>query len=276
MKTRPLALWLWYRGDRFRGYQRQVEGPTVQGALEEALAAAGVEATPVSSGRTDRGVHARMQVVSFRPKGGGDAEAILAALRPHLPPAMGIAAFHSAEPSFHAQWSATAKQYRYRLILAGHGPSRWAPFAWRPADEPRLHAHADPARLETLLRRAEGTRDFISFHEKSSPRKPRALWECRLVELGDGLFEARLRGEGFARYQVRYLVGSAVAACAGALPVEAYEAALDSGQPIAGVKAPGQGLILWDVEYPPAVDPFGADRATVTAIPLEPPFLSPR
>ena len=67
-----------------------------------------------------------------------------------------------------------------------------------------------------------------------------------------------------------------MAACAGALPVDAYEAALDSGQAIAGVKAPGHGLILWEVEYPPAVDPFAAERATIPAVPPEPPFVSSR
>jgi len=273
MKTPPIALWLWYRGDRFRGFQRQAEGPTVQEAIEGALSEAGLEASPAPSGRTDRGVHARMQVVSFRVRGGAAAEEVRGALEPWLPRGLGIAHAALARPEFHAQWSAVEKEYRYRLQLCGSAAEEWGPFAWAPEQQPRLHAQVAPERLAELLRYAEGTRDFIAFHEKSSVRRPRTLMAAELVELGGGLFEARLRGDGFARYQVRYLVGSAVATAGGKLSEEQWRAALDRGEAIPGFKAPAEGLVLWEVRYPSGVDPFpGELREAAPGVPGEPPF----
>lgn len=273
MKTSPVALWLWYQGDLFRGYQRQLEGPTVQQVLEETLIAGGYQATPAPSGRTDRGVHARMQVVSFRPKGGGQPEEIRRLLEASLPPGVGVAAATLAHPSFHAQWSANAKEYRYRLLLGPDPRPEWEPFAWRPRTHPRLEGcEPTPERVAAVLGRIVGTRDFIAFHEKSSVQKPRTLARAQLVPLGDGLYEATLQGEGFARYQVRYLVGSAVAVAAGVLAENDFVQALERGVAIPGLKAPGHGLILWEVGYPPEVDPFAALRAGGTTLPTRPPF----
>ncbi|MFP2959881.1 tRNA pseudouridine synthase A [Myxococcus sp. 1LA] len=272
-KRIPVALWIWYRGGIFRGFQRQVEGPTVQSALEEALQSVGVPATLMPSGRTDKGVHARMQVVSVRLEAGDSAESLEQRLPPRLPPGLGLCGVRRPT-SFHAQWSACGKEYRYRFQLGGAMAPAWAPYALDVPSEPRLlGTTVTPERLEAVLRRAEGTRDFIAFHEKSSPRKPRTLESATLHELGGGLYEARLRGEGFARYQVRYLVGGALKVAAGLLPEEAWLAALETGQAMEGFKAPAHGLVLWEVRYPPGVDPFTAgERLHPPGLPLEPPF----
>lgn len=272
-KRIPVALWIWYRGGIFRGFQRQPEGPTVQSALEEALRSVGVPATLMPSGRTDRGVHARMQVVSVRLEAGDSAESLEERLPPRLPPGLGLCGVRRPT-SFHAQWSASGNEYRYRLQLGGAVTPGWAPYALDVPAEPLFQATAVvPERLEALLRSAAGTRDFIAFHEKSSPRKPRTLESATLHELGGGLYEARLRGDGFARYQIRYLMGSALKVAAGLLPEEAWLAALETGQAMEGFKAPAHGLVLWEVRYPPNVDPFTAgERLHPPGLPLEPPF----
>ncbi|WAM23045.1 tRNA pseudouridine synthase A [Myxococcus sp. NMCA1] len=272
-KRIPVALWIWYRGGIFRGFQRQPEGPTVQSALEEALRSVGVPATLMPSGRTDRGVHARMQVVSVRLEAGDSAESLEKRLPPRLPPGLGLCGVRRPT-SFHAQWSASGKEYRYRFQLGGAVTPDWAPYALDVSAEPLFQATAvTPERLGALLRSAEGTRDFIAFHEKSSPRKPRTLESATLHELGGGLYEARLRGDGFARYQIRYLMGSALKVAAGLLPEEAWLAALETGQTLEGFKAPAHGLVLWEVRYPPGVDPFTAgERLHPPGLPLEPPF----
>jgi tRNA pseudouridine38-40 synthase len=270
-----MALWLWYRGDRFRGYQRQVQGPTVQECLERALGELGVGATPAPSGRTDLGVHARMQVVSFRAPDGVSPERLQAELPPRLPEGLGLCLARRAHRDFHAQWSCSGKEYRYRLRLAPGG-ARGEGSSWDVSGHPRLTGKVTPERLSEVLQQARGTRDFIAFHEKSSPRKPRTLERVELVELGDGLFEARLSGSGFGRYQVRYLVGSATLTASGALPEAQWRAALESGETIEGLRAPAEGLVLWDVRYPPRVDPFSAEeRNAAPGLPPEPPFVAP-
>ena len=276
-KRIPVALWIWYRGGNFRGFQRQPEGPTVQEALEGALRSVGVPATVMPSGRTDRGVHARMQVVSVRLEAGDSPESLAQRLPAHLPPGLGLCLVRRPG-SFHAQWSASGKGYRYRMRLGGGAPvPEWAPYSLDVAGEVGLHgqgATVKPERVAELLAMAAGTRDFIAFHEKSSPRKPRTLESATLHERGGGLYEARLVGDGFARYQVRYVVGGALKVAAGLLPEEAWLAALETGAAMEGFKAPAHGLMLWEVRYPPGVDPFTApERLHPPGLPLEPPFL---
>ncbi|HYO52545.1 tRNA pseudouridine(38-40) synthase TruA [Archangium sp.] len=275
MKRTPAALWIWYRGTHFRGYQRQPDGPTVQETLEDSLRKAGVPYPVMAAGRTDRGVHARMQVVSVRLPPFYTSEMLSERLPPHLPPELGLCVARRPPEGFHAQWSAAGKEYRYRLQLGGPPPEAWRPFVMETASEPRLMEGGalKPERVAELLGAAVGRRDFHAFHEHSSLRKPRTLESATLHELGNGLFEARLRGDGFGRYQVRYLVGSALLTAAGVLSEELFRSALDSGTSIPGLKAPAHGLLLWEVHYPPAVDPFPPEeRARAPGLPLAPPF----
>ncbi|HEX8823581.1 MAG TPA: tRNA pseudouridine(38-40) synthase TruA [Archangium sp.] len=277
MKRTPAALWIWYRGTDYLGFQRQPEGLTVQEALETSLKKAGVPYTLMPAGRTDRGVHARMQVASIRLPPFYTSEMLSERIVPHLPPDLGLCVARRPVPGFHAQWSAVGKEYRYRIQLGGAPAEAWRPFVMEPSTEPRLEGLVlKPERVAELLGAAVGQRDFYAFHEHSSLRKPRTLESSTLHHLGNGLFEARLRGDGFGRYQVRYLVGSALLTAAGALPEEHYRAALDSGTPIPGLKAPAKGLLLWEVRYAPELDPFTPEeRARPPGLPLGPPFCLP-
>lgn len=274
MKRTPAALWIWYRGTHFRGYQRQPDCLTVQEALEDSLRKAGVPYPVMASGRTDRGVHARMQVVSVRLPPCYTSEMLSERLPPQLPPGLGLCVARRPDKGFHSQWSAAGKEYRYRIQLGGTPSAAWRPFVMEPSTEPRLQGlPLRPERVAELLGAAVGCRDFHAFHEHSSLRKPRTLESATLHALGAGLFEARLRGDGFGRYQVRYLVGSALLTASGALSEEIFRSALDSGTTIPGLKAPAQGLVLWEVRYPPALDPFPPEeRALAPGLPLEPPF----
>ncbi|MFE8598119.1 tRNA pseudouridine(38-40) synthase TruA [Archangium violaceum] len=278
MKRTPAALWIWYRGTHFRGYQRQPEGPTVQETLEASLRKAGVPYTVMGAGRTDRGVHARMQVVSVRLPPCYTSEMLSERLPPHVPPDLGLCVARRPPDGFHAQWSAVGKEYRYRIQLGGTASEPWRPFVMDPSAEPRLMEGSalKPERIAELLGAAVGCRDFRAFHENSSLCKPRTLESATLHELGNGLFEARLKGDGFGRYQVRYLVGSTLLTAAGVLSEELFRSALDRGTSLPGLKAPAQALLLWEVLYPPAVDPFPAEeRARAPGLPLAPPFSLP-
>jgi tRNA pseudouridine38-40 synthase len=275
LKRLPASLWIWYRGGAFRGFQRQTEGPTVQEVLEGALREAGVPSMGVMpAGRTDLGVHARMQVVSLRLAAEDSPEALAARLPALLPPSLGLCVARRPHPSFHSQWSAAGKTYRYRVQFGGKVAPEWRPYVMEVAEEPRLAPHdIAPGRLVELLGMAVGQRDFSAFHERSSPRKPRTLESATLNELGGGLFEVILRGDAFARYQVRYLVGSALLTAAGGLPEERWRAALESAESIPGLKAAASGLVLWEVRYPAKLDPFTpAERAAPPGLPEGPPF----
>lgn len=114
---RNFCLTLCYDGTRYRGWQRQGNtGATIQGKVEAVLSRA--LAQPVetaASGRTDAGVHAREQVVSFRGHTELSCEEILQALRDYLPEDIGATALAEAPPRFHARLSCREKTYLYRV-----------------------------------------------------------------------------------------------------------------------------------------------------------------
>lgn len=291
--SKAIALWCWYHGGPFRGYQSQPKGPTVQDVLIAALRDAGFSRNPVPSGRTDLGVHARMQVLGMRivenvepPEVANRLNAQLAVTslnrwmhssasialsgEPERTVAplvagnhLGIAVSCEAPHKFHPQWRSQLKEYRYRILLADD--PQWAPYAWR--------TDVDPMRAQEYLRLAEGTHDFYAFHDKSSTQMPRTLTSTQVVQLMPHLWEFRVQGPGFARYMVRYLVGAAVSLALGQIHVDDYLRALNEAVPMNGFKAPAQGLILWRVAYPKEMDPFGGASPV---LPQAPPFFDPR
>lgn len=275
-ETIKVVGWVWYRGEAFRGFQKQPSGPTVQEALGQALSKLGIlNVMPMPAGRTDAGVHARMQVLSLRLPQSMPLEKVASLWKEAIgSDALGVAMIKKAPPGFHAQWQAKKKEYRYRVALGPLSPN-WASYAWHPHEEERLKALPLPSsgRLRELLSACVGTHDFLAFHEKSSVRKLRTIEKAEWVELAPGLGEARLVGDSFARYQVRYLIGGVVATAMGLLPESLWRQALSDATPMAGVKAPGKGLTLWEVGYPREVDPFSPEeRREALGVPRVPPF----
>jgi len=271
-RTARLVAWTWYRGEHFRGFQSQPGGGTVQQHVEEALATLGIPGRPTAASRTDKGVHARMQVLRFRRAAGWDAASLERALEEKLAPAAGVACVREAPDAFHPAWSATGKEYRYRLWPAGRGAA--PPGCWRLDESPKLAAAPwNPERLAALLRAAVGTRDFSALHSGERTREVRTLRSAEVVPLPDGRWDVRLVGDGFGRHQVRVMVGTAALVAAGVLPEAAWRAAVEQAAPVDGLRAPGEGLVLWEVHYPTDLDPFSpADRAAPAGLPAEPPF----
>jgi tRNA pseudouridine38-40 synthase len=188
--------------------------------------------------------------------------------------AWGICCARSARDGFHAQWSSVGKEYRYRLRLDPRADAPWEPYSWSPGEQPRLTAKKlDVARLAGALRVLEGTRDFSAFHQASSSRCLRTIHRAELVESASGVLDIRIRGDRFGRQQIRFMVGAAAAVAAGALAEEDFLRSIAEAAPLPGVKAPARGLVLWDVHYPAAVDPFDAEeRLRAAALPADPPF----
>lgn len=269
MPSLRAALWLWYRGTDFRGWQRQSQRPTVQESVEEALRACGIVSGLAAAARTDRGVHARQQVASLRVPSKTELRALAETLQG---PDWGCAGAAAAGPGFHAQWTPCTKEYRYRLCV-GRPPPAWAAYAWDIGGDARLAGHAGaPEAMATALHAATGTRDFFAFHAASSPRRARTLSDVALLTFENGLWELRLRGSGFGRYQVRALVGGAALVASGQRTAEAWRAALEDGVRFAGLLAPAHGLILWALDYA-GHSPF--DGKLPAHLPGGPPFEEP-
>lgn len=254
-----MAIWTWYYGTRFHGYQFQPGFNTIQGALFQAFRQAGLSRRHVASARTDRGVHARMQVLSLRVPVDEDVRRLPEKLRQYCPDDIGIAGVVAAPPKFNAAWSASGKEYRYRL--GWQLSAAWRGAAWEVSFEPQHLAES----LALFIR----VSDFAAFVE-SRPRR-REVRAASLHACGEQLWEIRLTGDKFGRRQVRRMVGAAVAYSRGALEPSALRSRLEGNSAPLPYVAPPQGLVLWDVAYPESLRPRFDAEATAM-LPPEPPF----
>ncbi len=243
-------LTLAHLGAPFAGWQRQPNAPTVQATLEEAVAKlAGTPVVTVAAGRTDAGVHARGQVIHLDLERPLPERALVHGLNHHLPASVRILAAAPAAPGFHARYSATAREYRYRIVRARVVDPFRSPFAWQLGGSLAL----DAMRSATAL--LVGRHDFAAFalaggaHRTSVRTLLHAAWEEDDDELA-----LRLVGDGFLRGMVRGLVGTLIEVGRGRRE-PASIAALLAGETraAAGPTAPAHGLCLERVCYPAAL-----------------------
>jgi tRNA pseudouridine38-40 synthase len=241
-------LTLEYDGGPFVGWQRQGNGPSVQGALEEAvLAFSGEQVTLVAAGRTDAGVHARGQVAHLDLARDMAPErlrnAVNALIRPQ-PIAVVQAARVAAD--FSARFGAIGRRYTYSILNRRAPPALDRGRVWhvpQPLDVERMHAAA-----QALI----GRHDFSSFRaaecQAASPVKTLDLVHVRRD--GDRI-EIAVRARSFLHHQVRNIVGTLRPVGEGREPVGFIADVLAArDRKAAGPTAPACGLCLVAVDYP--------------------------
>ncbi len=259
MERRFYALRLCYDGGRFRGFQRQPGLPTVQAALEDALAAAGVRAPLRVAARTDAGVHALAQVVSFAARTTLEPAALRRTLNAALPDGVLVLDAVRVRPSFHARSAALARTYVY--LVGTPAPEALKGYAWSLPDArafPDVAAPAlDPAAMRDALGRVVGEHDFAGFARPGEQRGTvRTILRAELVSASWAPLHAIvLEGKGFLRAMVRNLVGTIVAVGLGRASPDLLGDLLAARVRYRGVRAPGWGLTLARVTYPPGVWP---------------------
>jgi len=242
-----IRLNLEYDGTRFVGWQRQLNGLSVQQVVEEALSE--IVSAPVgvvSSGRTDAGVHALGMTVHFD----SPRELPLSAYREgvnRLLPADVVVREAAAVPdNFHARFSAVGKWYRYTLWTATVRSALHAHRCWHVRRALNLDAMQKASSL--LL----GEHDFAAFTVSGCDAETtvRRIDHLRLRR-EESFLHLDVVGNGFLRYMVRRLVGTLVEVGCGKRTPGALATLLDRpGEHLAGVTAPPQGLFLMRVHYP--------------------------
>jgi tRNA pseudouridine38-40 synthase len=254
---RTIKLTLSYDGTDFAGWQRQQDCRTVQATLEEAIEKiTGARSATLASGRTDAGVHALGQVVSFRTASRLSIEVLQRALNANLPHSMAVLDMAEVHDGFHATHDALRKRYRY---VIHDGPVRDAfarRYAWHYA-----HGRLDAGAMQRAAMPLIGTHDFSSFETTGAPRKTsiRTVYDLH-IERGRGdrgqFVTLEIEANGFLYNMVRTIVGTLVDVGRGARP-ESWPgevlAAMDRRR--AGRTAPPQGLFLVNVEYPTCGSP---------------------
>ena len=240
-------LTLEYHGGRFAGWQRQANGPSVQGAIEAALRALEPDAPSIAgAGRTDAGVHATGQVAHCDLARDWEPFRLAEALNWHLKPdPVAVLAAERVADDFHARFSATGRRYLYRVVCRRAPLTIERGLAWRLSHD--LDAGAMQAAADLLV----GQHDFTTFRsaqcQAASPVK--TLDEFRIERAGEEI-RCHLAARSFLHNQVRSLVGTLERVGTGKWPVARVADALAARNRAAcGPVAPPDGLYLADVIY---------------------------
>lgn len=239
-----------YDGTAYHGFSRQKNAHTVQAEMEGALSATlGERVRVVPAGRTDAGVHALGQVVTFRTLATLPAPAIERALNARLPDDIVIVEAAEASRDFHARRSARRRCYRY-TIWRGRQRNVW----WRWYSH-HVPGHLDVYAMRQASRLLIGRHDFRAFTTgagkdvrpgRSTVRRvDRANW----TEEQDFLY-FDVCADGFLRQMVRGIVGTLLWVGRGKMPPTAFADLLTGAERVhAGPNAPARGLVLMQVEY---------------------------
>jgi len=250
---RNLKMILAYDGADFSGWQVQPDAPTVQGTLASAIGRiTGEKVLPQGSGRTDAGVHALAQVVTFVTESTVPTENFQKALNDILPASVRVLEVSQVVQDFHARHSACAKTYRYRIHRAAICPPFLARYVWHypyPLDESAMTQAAGFV---------VGEHDFTSFaavdpergREGEMASNVRTIFSSSWERTGDE-FVYTVKGSGFLHHMVRNLVGTFILVGKGTLRAGDLTRILAArNRSAAGATAPASGLYLVSVEYP--------------------------
>lgn len=235
-----------YDGTDFFGFQVQDRERTVQGEIERALrAVTGGETRVIGAGRTDRGVHARGQIVGFQVKWRHDLADLQRALNAVLAADVALVRMGVAAEGFHPRFSAVGRSYRYTVLNR----------AWRSPLE-RMHAWhvAEPIDVARMIQASQclvSTHDFATFGRPPQGENTvrtvfRTGWQER-----DGFLTFDIEANAFLYRMVRSVVGMLVKVGTQQVSVAAFEALLTAkDRNCIQQVAPAHGLCLMRVDYP--------------------------
>ncbi|MGI9596797.1 MAG: tRNA pseudouridine(38-40) synthase TruA [Acidimicrobiales bacterium] len=246
-----------YDGSNFRGLAPNDGVRTVPGELQRVIEPL-IGAAPdiVMSGRTDAGVHAWGQVLSFEMADGAvDPERIQRSVNTRLGPEIVIREATLVDGGFSARFSATGRRYRYHIVNRPVPDPFWASTAWW------LAAPVDLAEMERGCSHLVGEHDFSSFCRRPKPAPDadgnivepslvRRITGARWVDLGDDVLRFEIEGSAFCHQMVRSIVGFLAAVGTGKRRAdELPEVLAAKDRSAAEQPAPPQGLTLWQVDY---------------------------
>jgi tRNA pseudouridine38-40 synthase len=241
-----IALGIEYDGTDFFGWQRLTEGPSVQGAVEEALSKVAAHPVLVScAGRTDAGVHGRCQVVHFDTDARRELRGWVLGACSNLPASVAVLWAQPVPDSFHARFSARSRRYRYHILnrpVRAALDARYVTWERLPLDAQRMHEAA-----QSLL----GEHDFSAFRALScqAPHPRRSVLEISVRREGEHVM-LEIEANAFLHHMVRNIAGSLLLVGRGEQPVE-WMAELLAGRDrqMAGPTAPASGLTFIGPRY---------------------------
>jgi len=244
-----ISLEIEYVGTNYFGFQIQekknTKEITIQGVLEEALTKFfGQKIRIVYASRTDRGVHARGQIINFKIDTTAPLKNIKTAINSLLPPDIRIKKIKAVGLDFHARFWAKSKIYRY-IILNKKEPSVfWEGFAWQVTDE------LDLAAMEKVANKLLGKKDFSLFAKKPEKYKDaiRTIKSIAVKKKGNFAY-IEIEADGFLRYMARNIVSFLIKVASGKISTKVVDPILQKKAKYINKPAPAAGLYLCSVKY---------------------------
>lgn len=240
-----------YDGTNFHGFQRQDRGRTVQASVEAALKSIGWQDSAIlSAGRTDAGVHAVAQVISFEFGWKHPTEALRDAINANLPADIAAQSVEEVSSEFHPRYSARSRRYRYRIFCNRVRQPLRERYAWRVWPSVSQDLLQDAAKIFI------GTHDFSAF---GAPYKPggstiRQIFSSKWMIKGSDLVYEVL-GNAFLYHMVRRLVSCQIEiGQEKRAPGEIVGLLRGDQKNLVQGLAPAQGLVLEEVRYHPEKD----------------------
>jgi len=238
-----------YDGSKYSGYQKQPRKKTVQGEIEKALKQinSGNSVTISASGRTDAGVHAYNQRAHFDMEKNIPCSKLKQALNSLIPDSIYVRGICEVDESFHARFSAKAKEYVYKINMGVYNPIE-KDYVFQ------YNKKLDIPEMERALKYLEGTHDYRSFVKIDEEKDDyvRTIVQTSLIRdtKNVNLITISILGTGFMRYMVRNIVGMLIEIGEGKYRSEQIISILEAmDRTQAGICAPACGLYLKDVYY---------------------------
>lgn len=235
-----------YDGTALHGWQIQPGARTVQGELENAVARLfGAPSRVTAAGRTDSGVHASGQVVSFRAERGLPPEVVCRALNAHIADDVAVRQVDVVDDGFDPRRHARSRRYVYRVWNRRVPSPFWRRYAWHVPQPLDVEAMASAA--AALL----GEHDFTSFRAAGcdAAHPIRRVLQSAVSRSDDALVRYEIEATAFLRHMVRNIVGTLVEVGLGRRSADLAQLLAARDRSLAAATAPAAGLCLVEVRY---------------------------
>ena len=245
MGIAPYKVILSYNGSAFAGFQRQNDERTVQGEFEKSLRKMGWDGHSIlAAGRTDAGVHAKAQVVSFQLEWNHSVEDLRNALNYYLPNDMAVQRVDETPEGFHPRFDAKARHYVYHCFCSPVRDPIREVFAWRVWPQVELD------RMNLAAQELLGSHDFAAFGSPTSESgvTVREVFSAKWQQIGDEL-QFSIIANAFLYHMVRRITFTLVSIGQGESPVSLITDSLAAGSLDVTGLAPAEGLVLEEIIY---------------------------
>ncbi len=249
--TTKTVLIVEYDGTYYYGFQLQADLPTIQGKLEEALQKlTGEQSRVMAASRTDTGVHAKGQVVSFKTNSPLPQQTFIDGLNYYLPKDIAVRTAHRVGDSFNVRRDALSREYNYYILNSPIRSPMREGFSYRVARA--LNTEAMNQACQALI----GEHDFVSFATRDGARMEntvRTVYRAE-VERERELIIFKMVAHSFLPHQVRNTIGALISVGLGKMSIDEFFSITEAKTPgLAKPTAPACGLCLIQINYP---EPF--------------------